>query len=119
MVEKYFCDICGKETDGILEHFDHEIEFFQKFPKYDDEGIEVSEGTSLTIQDMCFDCHKILYNFLQKIKRRHRRMNPSCPECYSPSHKKGFLPTRSGRKQRYLCNHCGRNFTENNGVFRF
>lgn len=42
----------------------------------------------------------------------HNLSNPRCPECNGITQKAGFLPTRKGKKQRYLCIECGRSFTE-------
>jgi len=65
MVEKYFCDLCGKETDGIIEHFDEPVDFYLIFPEYDDEGNEKVSPIKKTIQDLCDKCHRVMFDFIE------------------------------------------------------
>lgn len=79
MVEKYFCDVCGKETDGILEQFDDDgIDFFLVWPEFNDEGTETQASVKITIRDLCKDCHATVYDFLDQTKKNLRVNNIKC-----------------------------------------
>ena len=70
MTTKYFCDVCDKETDGILlEQFQNDVNFYSVFPEFDDEGTETRASVRVTLQDLCKDCHALLYDFLAEMKK--------------------------------------------------
>lgn len=72
-MRKWCCDICGKETDGILEHFEYEVSFITNFGTFDEKDFKIEPCESVQVQDVCLDCQKTigtLINSMKEVKRQ-------------------------------------------------